>query len=564
MRRARLLLACLLLAGCTSAPPPGPSEDAAPANTFACQPEWAAPAFEPIEAVVRTAAEWQSLWSSICGQQTDANGNVSEPPPPSVNFTTHMVVASFREGTSGGHRVNISDVRETAAEVVVHVVRTSPEAGCPTLQILLHPGDVRVARHSEKPVRFEHEDVIQPCPPQPPPPADAATVLPILERMTCRSHVGQLFDAVARNVSDWAALWAEACAEPIGGTGPPDEPLRPPVNFTDRMVLASFWGMKPTGGFTVDVTSVIQTTQEVIVTVVRSAPGDTCRTTAAHTYPGDIVVVQRAAKPVRFQHTEVVHECEPESQGATEGPWQFTWEPSEVVAPAGPAHFTLRAAANATAPPGQLLPGPWIQLNGSDDAQNLAAAGGVWDAEVLVDAVDRARLTIMWERPGLSAEDPDHTGYAVVEGPGVRLAAGDASRRHVDVQAVEYRGAADAPAGLNVTVARQELTAVFSMGTFTTLDCMENVDLLGNVTAWATDDPDVTVLRAAVGTVQSDACYAGDLSAPHTPRIEIHAGPFATRFVDVVVYEHHSCFCPPRGGWEEHHQRVDMGPPPSA
>lgn len=385
----------------------------------------------------------------------------------------------------------------------------------------------------------------------PPPPAEATDrPLAIVDRFACTMSLGDAVDIVVRNASAWRALWERLCS---GVTPPP--PL-PNVNFATHMVVVSTWGTKSTGGHEVDIRGAHDVGPEISVGVIRTAPGPGCATTQSFTHPGAMAIVERMDKPVRFVHEDLVQDCG--APGDTpRSPWNFTFDPPLIRgAEALPARFTVHAAPNASAPPGQLLPSPWMKLDGSDRAINLTAAGGTWQGEVLVGAVDRVRLTVTFERADLAADDPERpSGYAAIEGPLVQATA-DPNQLAIPVRSTPRSDLADAPEGMNVTAQGRNVTVVFSLGSFHGIDCMEQLQLLGNATAWRGADANTTMLRAAIATSSSDACIAD--APPRTPRLVLDAGPFATRDVAVVVDRFHSCFCVPRGGWEELTQRVTL------
>ena len=104
---------------------------------------------EPKQAIVRTAAEWNTLWKSHAGSQM----------PPTIDFTKEMVVAVFLgERPTGGFRVQILDTRRDGNALIVRYSERRPGPDSIVTQALTSPFHiVRVQRH-EGPVRFERSD----------------------------------------------------------------------------------------------------------------------------------------------------------------------------------------------------------------------------------------------------------------------------------------------------------------------------------------------------------------------------------------------------------------------
>jgi hypothetical protein len=100
---------------------------------------------EPRQAVVRTAAEWQSLWKQHAG-------NSAAPP---VDFTQSMVVAVFL-GTrpTAGFSVAITAVKTEGTRTVVEYLEREPSRDAFVGQVLTSPFHaVRLAR-TAGPVEF--------------------------------------------------------------------------------------------------------------------------------------------------------------------------------------------------------------------------------------------------------------------------------------------------------------------------------------------------------------------------------------------------------------------------
>jgi hypothetical protein len=98
------------------------------------------------QVVVRTDAEWQSLW------QRHAPGRSA----PKVDFSKNMVVAVFLGSRpSGGYQVQITDVLLDGKTLIVQWTEARPAPGQVAAAVMTSPSHiVTVPRHAGE-VRFE-------------------------------------------------------------------------------------------------------------------------------------------------------------------------------------------------------------------------------------------------------------------------------------------------------------------------------------------------------------------------------------------------------------------------
>lgn len=119
----------------------------------------------------------------------------------------------------------------------------------------------------------------------------------------CTSVQEQEQYVVVSSQAQWEALWLDACAEGQGGQPPPD------VDFAQRSLVAAFWGQKQTGGFAVSVQAITVRAADTQVEVERVTPGPTCAVTSVLTYPADLVLAPKLAKPPTWTFHDRVEEC---------------------------------------------------------------------------------------------------------------------------------------------------------------------------------------------------------------------------------------------------------------
>ena len=98
---------------------------------------------------------------------------------------------------------------------------------------------------------------------------------------------------VVRDSDSWQPLWHAM----RGKTVP--MPDLPAIDFQKHMVIGAFMGTRPTGGFSVHITRVVQN-DKVVVTVREQGPAPGDMVTMALTSPYHVVVVPRSDKPVEF------------------------------------------------------------------------------------------------------------------------------------------------------------------------------------------------------------------------------------------------------------------------
>ena len=100
----------------------------------------------PQQTVARTPAEWQTLWSRHApGRQA-----------PAVDFATNMVIAVFLGSrTSGGYRIEITDVRPDGDSLVVQWAERQPSPGMVAAQVMTAPSYIVTVPRHEGDVRFQ-------------------------------------------------------------------------------------------------------------------------------------------------------------------------------------------------------------------------------------------------------------------------------------------------------------------------------------------------------------------------------------------------------------------------
>ena len=96
--------------------------------------------------VVRTAADWQSLWRRHAPSR----------PAPTVDFTKQMIVAVFLGSRpSGGYQAEITGVRSDGKTLIVQWLERRPGPGQMAAQVMTAPSHIVAVPRHEGEVRFE-------------------------------------------------------------------------------------------------------------------------------------------------------------------------------------------------------------------------------------------------------------------------------------------------------------------------------------------------------------------------------------------------------------------------
>jgi hypothetical protein len=105
---------------------------------------------ESLQVLIRSDPEWADLWRRHTAP-------VLPPPPvPQIDFGHQMVIGVFiGKRPSGGHEVEVVDVREAAGRLAVRYRGKIPPAGMLTTQALTYPYHLIRLRRSDLPVAFE-------------------------------------------------------------------------------------------------------------------------------------------------------------------------------------------------------------------------------------------------------------------------------------------------------------------------------------------------------------------------------------------------------------------------
>jgi hypothetical protein len=103
---------------------------------------------------------------------------------------------------------------------------------------------------------------------------------------------------VFRDAESWETFWNRYCMV-ITGEG---EKLPPPeVDFSTQMLIGVFSGEKPSGGYSISIRRVLESSKSIVVEYVEKSPPPDAIVTLALTYPCQIITLPSSEKSVEFK-----------------------------------------------------------------------------------------------------------------------------------------------------------------------------------------------------------------------------------------------------------------------
>jgi len=106
------------------------------------------------------------------------------------------------------------------------------------------------------------------------------------------------------DASTWSALWVRIYL------GLQPQPPLPAVDFASDRLLVAAMGWRPTGGYSINIDSVVRSQGGTVVYVTMTAPGPSCGTTQTVTSPVHVVRLPWPPEPITFQNRNIVTVCQ--------------------------------------------------------------------------------------------------------------------------------------------------------------------------------------------------------------------------------------------------------------
>jgi len=108
---------------------------------------------------------------------------------------------------------------------------------------------------------------------------------------------------IIRSISEWSNFWSV-----LKASYTPQPPL-PSVNFTENVVISVVDSPRPTGGYSITITSVQTSSTGAIVQAVHQSPGQNCMVTQAFTQSDHIITAPTFSGEATLNLTEIVQDC---------------------------------------------------------------------------------------------------------------------------------------------------------------------------------------------------------------------------------------------------------------
>ena len=83
----------------------------------------------------------------------------------------------------------------------------------------------------------------------------------------------------------------------------------PQIDLAAYTILAVFLGMKPSGGYNLNITQVNREDSTIAVTILVTVPGPSCYVTLGIIYPYQILQIPKTLEPVDFEINTVIRNC---------------------------------------------------------------------------------------------------------------------------------------------------------------------------------------------------------------------------------------------------------------
>jgi hypothetical protein len=106
-----------------------------------------------------------------------------------------------------------------------------------------------------------------------------------------QSGIERQREVTIRTTEEWQALWKKH--------RPDEQP--PSVDFSKSMVIGVFLGFRNTGGYSVAITSIERTGNEIVVTWKETRPGPQAITSQMLTFPHHVVRMERLGGKTVFK-----------------------------------------------------------------------------------------------------------------------------------------------------------------------------------------------------------------------------------------------------------------------
>jgi hypothetical protein len=112
-----------------------------------------------------------------------------------------------------------------------------------------------------------------------------------------------------RTPADWKAFWAQVEPRTSRAQGQTAPNAPPEIDFDHQAVVVAASGMRPDGCCSVEIASVTETADTILVAVVETTAGDNCGVTQGVTHPIALALIPQTTKRIKFEVREDTKRC---------------------------------------------------------------------------------------------------------------------------------------------------------------------------------------------------------------------------------------------------------------
>jgi hypothetical protein len=114
---------------------------------------------------------------------------------------------------------------------------------------------------------------------------------------------------VVNSREEWEELWRELEPRTSREQGQTSPNTLPDIDFQQSVLIIAAMGTRPNGGYSVEISSLVETPQRIVVTVAEQSPGAKCASTQSITHPIAIVTTAWTQKPLEFEFVRTTQQC---------------------------------------------------------------------------------------------------------------------------------------------------------------------------------------------------------------------------------------------------------------
>jgi PrcB C-terminal len=116
--------------------------------------------------------------------------------------------------------------------------------------------------------------------------------------------------AVLKSRAEWEEAWKQIEPRTSRDEGQVNRNPLPAIDFRQHALVMAAMGMRSDGCCSVEILSIVETTDHLVVAVLERVAGPGCMVTLAVTHPIALVRMPQTSKEVRFDVVSKIQQCE--------------------------------------------------------------------------------------------------------------------------------------------------------------------------------------------------------------------------------------------------------------